>query len=54
MEKGLLIVEVGNSSVALEEAFPLVPFLWFEFEEGDGGVFMLTREQLIEHRDLFS
>jgi ribosomal protein L3 glutamine methyltransferase len=54
MEKGLLIVEVGNSSVALEEAFPLVPFLWFEFEEGDGGVFMLTREQLIEHRDLLS
>jgi ribosomal protein L3 glutamine methyltransferase len=54
LEKGLLIVEVGNSSVALEEAFPLVPFLWFEFEEGDGGVFMLTREQLIEHRDLFS
>ena len=51
--KGVLIVEVGNSSVALEEAFPLVPFLWFEFEEGDGGVFMLTRKQLIDHRELF-
>lgn len=54
MDKGLLIVEVGNSSVALEEAFPSVPFLWFEFEEGDGGVFMLTREQLLAHKDLFS
>jgi ribosomal protein L3 glutamine methyltransferase len=31
----------------------LVPFLWFEFAEGDGGVFMLTRSQLVEHRELF-
>ncbi len=50
---GVLIVEVGNSSVALEQAYPTVPFLWFEFEEGDGGVFMLTRQQLIDHRELF-
>ena len=53
LDKGLLIVEVGNSSVALEDAFPTVPFMWFEFEEGDGGVFMLTREQLMEHAELF-
>ena len=53
LDDGLLIVEVGNSWVALEEAFPTVPFFWFEFEEGDGGVFMLTREQLVEHAELF-
>ena len=51
--EGILVVEVGNSSVALQDAFPLVPFLWFEFAEGDGGVFMLTRSQLVEHRELF-
>ena len=51
--EGILVVEVGNSSVALQDAFPLVPFLWFEFAEGDSGVFMLTRSQLVEHRELF-
>ena len=52
-EQGVLVVEVGNSWVALEQAFPTVPFLWLEFEEGDGGVFLLTRDQLIEHRESF-
>ncbi|MGB0450428.1 MAG: 50S ribosomal protein L3 N(5)-glutamine methyltransferase [Porticoccaceae bacterium] len=53
-EEGVLVVEVGNSWVALEQAFPAVPFLWLEFEEGDGGVFLLTRDQLIEHRESFA
>ena len=52
-EEGVLVVEVGNSWVALEQAFPTVPFLWLEFEEGDGGVFLLTRDQLVEHRESF-
>ena len=51
--EGILVVEVGNSSIALQDTLPLVPFLWFEFTEGDGGVFMLTRSQLVEHRELF-
>ncbi|MBT5796049.1 MAG: 50S ribosomal protein L3 N(5)-glutamine methyltransferase [Porticoccaceae bacterium] len=53
-EDGLLIVEVGNSGEALERAFPAVPFMWFEFAEGDSGVFMLTQAQLAEHREMFA
>ncbi|MCS5595252.1 MAG: 50S ribosomal protein L3 N(5)-glutamine methyltransferase [Porticoccaceae bacterium] len=53
-EDGVLIVEVGNSGVALEQAFPAVPFMWFEFSEGDSGVFMLTQAQLTEHREMFA
>ncbi|MFW2421774.1 MAG: 50S ribosomal protein L3 N(5)-glutamine methyltransferase [Porticoccaceae bacterium] len=53
-ERGLLICEVGNSSVALDAAFPNLPLTWLEFAEGDGGVFVVDRQQLLEQRDLLA
>ena len=47
--RGLLIVEVGNTERAVRRAWRDLPFVWLEFERGGGGVFLLTREQLLAH-----
>ena len=49
--KGLLFVEVGNSWHTLKKKYPNIPFNWLTFNNGGEGVFMLTREQLVNFKE---
>ncbi|RUO58586.1 50S ribosomal protein L3 N(5)-glutamine methyltransferase [Pseudidiomarina insulisalsae] len=52
-EQGILICEVGNSMVHIMELYPDVPFTWLSFERGGDGVFLMTRQELLEHQAKF-
>ncbi len=43
---GLLIVEVGNSEVAVQQRWPELPLIWAEFERSEGGVFIISAQEL--------
>ncbi|MEJ2794914.1 50S ribosomal protein L3 N(5)-glutamine methyltransferase [Iodobacter sp. LRB] len=45
---GVLVVEIGHNRDELEASFPELPFVWLDTESGDGFVFLLTREMLVE------
>ncbi|RUO25356.1 50S ribosomal protein L3 N(5)-glutamine methyltransferase [Aliidiomarina minuta] len=53
-EQGILVCEVGNSLVHMQEIWPEVPFIWVEFVRGGEGVFVINREQLLQHAAAFS
>lgn len=50
---GVLVMEVGNSMLALEEEFPEVQFNWVEFKNGGDGVFVMTYDELVEYAKYF-
>ncbi|SFM96204.1 ribosomal protein L3 glutamine methyltransferase [Formivibrio citricus] len=45
---GVLVVEIGHNRDVLEACYPELPFVWLDTESGDGFVFLLTREMLVE------
>lgn len=51
---GVLVVETGNSAARLQKIFTRVPFMWLTTAGGDESVFLLTAEQLAQHRPLFA
>ncbi len=50
---GILVVEVGYTEDVLVQRLPGVPFMWFDFEHGGTGVFMLDAQQLQQYRPAF-
>ncbi len=52
-DDGLLVMEVGNSEMAVLEHYPEVPFIWPDFERGGHGVFLVPRSVLEAHYHLF-
>lgn len=52
-DDGFLFVEVGNSDIAVDAAWPETPFLWLEFEQGGHGIFMLDKAQCVEFQNRY-
>ena len=53
-ENGLLVCEVGDSEWHLRQAYPQIDFHWLVFEHGGHGVFAITRNELMAHREAFA
>lgn len=53
-DDGILICEVGNSQIHIESVYPEVPFTWLTFERGGHGVFLITKAQLEQYKEIFN
>ena len=52
--EGLLVCEVGDSEWALKQAYPEIQFDWLRFAHGGHGIFAITYDELMAHRQLFA
>ena len=52
--EGLLVCEVGDSEWALMQAYPDIQFNWLKFAHGGHGIFAITYDDLLEHRESFA
>ena len=52
--EGLLVCEVGDSEWALKQAYPEIQFDWLKFAHGGHGIFAITYDELMTHRQLFT
>ncbi len=52
--EGLLVCEVGDSEWALKQAYPEIQFDWLKFAHGGHGIFAITYDGLMTHRQLFA
>ena len=53
-DRGIFILEVGNSQQALQEQYPQVGFDWLEFADGGHGVLLLTAAQCRKYQGYFA
>ncbi|PJE80141.1 50S ribosomal protein L3 glutamine methyltransferase [invertebrate metagenome] len=52
-DEGILVLEVGNSQWALRDAYPDIPFIWPEFDQGGHGVLVLKAEDCRKYQSFF-
>ncbi|MBO1519385.1 50S ribosomal protein L3 N(5)-glutamine methyltransferase [Oceanisphaera pacifica] len=52
-DDGLLVLEVGNSQIHMQEAYPDLPLTWIDFEHGGHGVCVISRGDLAPFQQQF-
>lgn len=52
-DEGLIVVEVGNSDLAVDEKWPDIGFTWLDVENGGHGIFMLDKASCKEFQQKY-
>jgi ribosomal protein L3 glutamine methyltransferase len=50
-DDGMLMVEVGEIADKVHQHYPMLPFVWLDFEHGGEGVFLLYKQDLLDWRN---
>ncbi|MEM8982012.1 MAG: 50S ribosomal protein L3 N(5)-glutamine methyltransferase [Pseudomonadota bacterium] len=46
-DRGIVVVEVGDTQTAVDAAFPELPLTWLEMSDGASGIFLATKADLV-------